>query len=148
MGSAFQIGDKMQPALLKRADFPLPELGAGKFIKLRALGAGEMRAREAKERAVRKAIVEASPGLSDREITIKMAEDPTLMGNFLIAQCAVNEDGSQIFTDDTDADGKVTKTAAQKVDELLDVGTYSIVGMVNKIMELSGLPTGAASPKN
>ena len=151
MGS-FKKGDRLKRNGLRKEKFPLPELGDGTYITLRAMSAMEMRERTDKENAIRKSVsaaaLEGGEKLSDHEVNKRIAEHPDMQGYVLIGLCAIDDDGEPIFKDETDpATGKV-KTAAQDAEESLDVGVYSVLAMVEKIMELSGMPISRDRSKN
>ena len=59
-----------------------------------------------------------------------------MQGQAIIATCAINEDGTPIFTDSAD------------VDESLKVEFASYIGMVKKVLELSGLSNIKDRSKN
>ncbi len=134
--SSFQKGDAIQQSRIKRAKFPLPELGQDKFILLRAMSAQEVKDRNAKEKAIRTSIEAEHPEASKDEVDATVSEHPDMSVNAIIALCATNDDGSPIFTDATDVEAN------------LPIEFASWLGMVKKVFELSGLSNIKDRSKN
>ena len=80
--ASFQKGDRLDTSKLKRHKFPLPEIGEGKYLTLRALSAPEVETHVAN-----------GPDGQEKGIT----------GYKLISVAAVLDDNTPIFEDEEDA---------------------------------------------
>ncbi len=136
MGS-FQKGDKVEKSSVKTDKVSLPELGKDKFIRVRAMSAGEVKARNAKEKEIRASIEAQFPDLGKDAVDIKVSETPEMSAHGIIALCAVNDDGTPIFDDAADAETS-----------LEEIAFASHIAIVKKIFELSGLTNIKDRTKN
>ena len=107
---------KADPRRMPREKFPLPECGDGVYVYVRAMTAREVKA-----------------WIAD-STDEKPASDFTLL-----SLCLVDDQGEPIYHDETDADGKVSKLAADVCRENLDVGAASQMSLVEKILDLTGI---------
>ncbi len=112
---SFQKGATIQPGLLRREKFPLPELGKDTYLWLRALSKNEAR---------------------DWGAASTSGENKEMVAYDLIAISAINDDASPVFTDGADAL------------ENLNVAQASVIGIVEKILHLSGMDAARDRSKN
>jgi len=131
----FKKGAKLNLQALPIEKHPLPELGPDVFAIVRGMTALEAQVMQAAAKKTED-LTE-----SDKRAMEKFGmkpEDPLDDYRFL-AWILVNEDRTPVFTDTVDETGNVTKTAAQDVRDNFDVSEASIMGILKKSMDLSGI---------